>query len=168
MLCLVTQSYPTLCDPVDCSLPGTSVYGDSPGKNTGVGCHALLERIFPTQGWNPGLLRCRQILYCLSWFWSNIAKSHNYFSSNLGTGALAHIISKHTAWLSLLFFFVCVCSGCNFSSFHSALKTSAPSSEFSVAMGPYPSGKKGAQCPLWDEHKVESPRLLRQLMGSDG
>ena len=40
--------------------------GDSPGKNTGVGCHALLQGIFPTQGSNPGLLHCRQILYQLS------------------------------------------------------------------------------------------------------
>ena len=39
---------------------------DSPGKNTGVGCHSLLQGIFPTQGSNPGLLRCRQTLYCLS------------------------------------------------------------------------------------------------------
>ena len=31
------QSCPTLCDPVDCSLPASSVHGDSPGKNTGVG-----------------------------------------------------------------------------------------------------------------------------------
>ena len=30
---------------------------DSPGKNTGVGCHALLQGIFPTHGWNPCLLR---------------------------------------------------------------------------------------------------------------
>ena len=37
-----------------------------PGKNTGVGCHALLQGIFPTQGLNPGLLHCRQILYHLS------------------------------------------------------------------------------------------------------
>ena len=44
----------TLCDPMDCSLAGSSVHGDSPGKNTGVGCHALLE-IFPTQGSNPRL-----------------------------------------------------------------------------------------------------------------
>ena len=35
---------------------------DSPGKNTGVGCHFLLQGIFPTQGLNPCLLRCRQIL----------------------------------------------------------------------------------------------------------
>ena len=39
---------------------------DSPGKNTGVGCHSLLQGIFLTQGWNPGLLHCRQILYRLS------------------------------------------------------------------------------------------------------
>ena len=48
------------------SLPGSFVHGDSPGKNTGVGCHALLQGIFPTQGLNPGLLHCRQILYHLS------------------------------------------------------------------------------------------------------
>ena len=65
-LCLGAQSCPTLCDPVDCSLPGFSVHGDSPGKNTGVGCHALLQGIFPTRGSNPSLLHCRQILYCLS------------------------------------------------------------------------------------------------------
>ena len=39
---------------------------NSPGKNTGVGCHRLLQRIFPTQGSNPRLLHCRQILYGLS------------------------------------------------------------------------------------------------------
>ena len=39
-------------DTMDCSVPGSSVHGDSPGKNTGVGCHALLQGIFPTQGLN--------------------------------------------------------------------------------------------------------------------
>ena len=39
MLCLVAQSWLTLCDAMDCSLPGTSVHGDSPGRNTGVGFH---------------------------------------------------------------------------------------------------------------------------------
>ena len=39
---------------------------DSPGKNTGVGCHTLLQGIFPTQESNPGLSHCRQILYHLS------------------------------------------------------------------------------------------------------
>ena len=37
------QSCLTLCDPIDCSPPGSSVHGDSPGKNAGVGCHALLR-----------------------------------------------------------------------------------------------------------------------------
>ena len=36
---------------------------DSPGKNTRVSCHSLLQGVFPTQGSNPCLLRCRQILY---------------------------------------------------------------------------------------------------------
>ena len=39
---------------------------DSPGKNTGAGCHALLQGIFPTQGSDPGLAHGRQILYQLS------------------------------------------------------------------------------------------------------
>ena len=66
MLYLVAQSCPTPCDPMDCSPPGSSVHGDSPGKNTGVGCHALLQGIFLTQGSNPGLPHCRCVLYHLS------------------------------------------------------------------------------------------------------
>ena len=44
---LVAQSCPTLCNPRDCCPPGSSVHGDSPGKNTGLGCHALLTPIIP-------------------------------------------------------------------------------------------------------------------------
>ena len=65
-VCLVTQSCPTFYDRMDCSPPGSSVHGDSAGQNTGVGCHVLLQRIFPTQSSNPGLPHCRQILYHLS------------------------------------------------------------------------------------------------------
>ena len=65
-MCLVTQSCPTLCSPINCSLPDSFVHGYSPGNKTGVGCHALLQGIFPTQGLNPGLPQCRQILYHLS------------------------------------------------------------------------------------------------------
>ena len=65
VLCLAAQSCPTLCDPRDCSPPGSSVHGDSAGKNTGVGCHPL-QGIFLTQGSNPGLPHCRWILYHLS------------------------------------------------------------------------------------------------------
>ena len=66
LLCLVAQLCPTLCDPMDCSPPGSSVHRDSPGKNTGMGCRALLWGIFPTEGSNPGLQHCRWILYNLS------------------------------------------------------------------------------------------------------
>ena len=63
---LIAQSGPTLYDPVNCGPPGSSVHGDSPGKDTGVGCHALLQGIFPTQGANPGLPHHRWILCHLS------------------------------------------------------------------------------------------------------
>ena len=45
VLCLVSQSCPTLCESVDSSPSGSSVHWDSPGKNTGVGCHGLLQGI---------------------------------------------------------------------------------------------------------------------------
>ena len=54
MLCLAAQSYPTLCDPMDCGLQGSSGHGLSQAR--------ILE-IFPTQGSNPGLLHSRRILY---------------------------------------------------------------------------------------------------------
>ena len=84
----VTQACRTLSDPMDCSLSGSSVHGifqarvlewvaiaflhglyspwNSPGQNTGVCSLSLLQGIFPTQGSNPGLPHCRQILYQLS------------------------------------------------------------------------------------------------------
>ena len=55
----VAQPFPTLCDPMDGSLPGS---WDSPGKNTGVDCHFLLQGKFPTQGSTPGLPHWRQTL----------------------------------------------------------------------------------------------------------
>ena len=60
------QPCSTLCSLIDCSLLGSSVHGDSPGKYTGVGCHALLQGIVPTQELNMGLLHCKQVLYQLS------------------------------------------------------------------------------------------------------
>ena len=48
------------------SSPCSFVPGDSLGKNTGVGCHALLQGICPSQGSSPSLPHCRQILYLLS------------------------------------------------------------------------------------------------------
>ena len=55
------QLYLTLCDPMDCR-PVLCPW-NSPGKNTGVGCHFLLQEIFPTQELNPGLSHCRQTLH---------------------------------------------------------------------------------------------------------
>ena len=49
VLCLVAQSCPTLCDPLDCSPPSSSVHDDSSGKNTGIGYRALLQGTFQTQ-----------------------------------------------------------------------------------------------------------------------
>ena len=66
VLCLVAQSCPSPCKGMNCRPSGSSVHGDSPGKHTGEGCHALLQGVFPTQGLNLGLLHCRQILCCLS------------------------------------------------------------------------------------------------------
>ena len=57
---------------------------DSPGRNTGVGCHGLLQRIFPTLGLNPRLLHCRQILY----HWHH-----------LGSGFTLSFSSQHFPWL---------------------------------------------------------------------
>ena len=78
---LVAQLYPTLCNPTDCSLPGSFVHGDSPGKNTGVGCHFLLQGVFPTQGSNPGLPHCRQILYLWATREATPIKEHHIFFS---------------------------------------------------------------------------------------
>ena len=67
MCYLVTKLYPTVCDPMGCSLIGSSVHGISqmrilafPGENTGVGCHFLVQGIFPTQGSNPHLLNWQE------------------------------------------------------------------------------------------------------------
>ena len=54
--CMCAQSCLTLWDPMDCSTPGSSAYGNFPGKNTEEGCHFLLQEIFLAQGSNPCLL----------------------------------------------------------------------------------------------------------------
>ena len=96
LLCLIAQLCLTLCNPMDCSPPGSSVHRDSPGKNTGMGCHALLQRIFPTQGLNPGLPHCWWILYHLS-----------HQGSSLGVGMLLNktVPGPHSKTFSF------ICSG---------------------------------------------------------
>ena len=81
---LVTQSCPTLCDPIDCSPPGSSVHGDSPGRNTGVSCHSLFQRIFPTQGSNPCLLHWQVDSLPLSHQGSNTNPNYNEVSPHTG------------------------------------------------------------------------------------
>ena len=69
---------------------------DFPGKNTGVGCHFLLQEIFPTEGVNPGLPHCKQTLYRLShqgsFYSQEILKSQN----NSGKGKQSW--RAHTSW----------------------------------------------------------------------
>ena len=85
-VCLVTQLCLVLCDRMDYSPPGSSVLGNSPGKNTGVGFHALLQGIVSTQGLKPGLLHCRWIVFHLSHQGSkyliNKDNTHVHFVSN--------------------------------------------------------------------------------------
>ena len=64
-LWLVAQSGLTLCNTMDCGPPILCPW-DSPGKKTKVGCRALLQGIFLTRGWDPGLPLCRRILYRVS------------------------------------------------------------------------------------------------------
>ena len=63
----ISPEYSTLCNPMNCSLLGSSIHGIFPGKSTGVGCHFLIKWIFPAQGSNSGLLHCRLMLYHLSY-----------------------------------------------------------------------------------------------------
>ena len=72
---LVAQSCPTLCDPMNCSLPGSSL---SMGILQARILDFLLQGIFLTQGLNPSLLHCRQILYYLSHQGSPIFKRAQY------------------------------------------------------------------------------------------
>ena len=51
------HSCPTLCDPMDCSPPGSYVHWNSPGKSTGGGYHCLLQQTFPIEGLTLHLLR---------------------------------------------------------------------------------------------------------------
>ena len=110
ILCSVAQSRLTLCDPMDCTWPGSSVHEDSPDKNTGVGCHALLQGIFPTQGMNPDLPHCRRILYCLSYQRSPRILgwvAHSFFRgsswSKNWTRGLLHCRRLFTNWVTRIF-----------------------------------------------------------------
>ena len=55
-VCSLAQLCPSLCGPTDCSSPGSSAHGIFQARNTGVGCHFLLQGVFSNQGSNPHLL----------------------------------------------------------------------------------------------------------------
>ena len=92
LLLLSIFSCVRLCGtPMDCSSPGSSVYGASPGKNTRVGCYAFPHGIFPTQGSNPDLPHCRWILYQLC-TWSA------YHSKNMQHQSILYSPFKIDRW----------------------------------------------------------------------
>ena len=94
---LVAQSYPTLrCH----GLQPTRLFcpGDFPGKDTGVGCHFLPQGIFPTQGWNLGLLHCRQILH-----WLGYKESPYTWIYSFSDSFPLWFITKYWIWFPVLF-----------------------------------------------------------------
>ena len=98
---LVTQLCLTLSDPVGCNLSGSSVHGILQYSYTGVGSHFLLQGIFPTQGLNPGLLHCRQILYQLGhWTLANVSQKEWLRSilSSSGVSQVLWAVQTELAW----------------------------------------------------------------------
>ena len=89
----------TLCDLKDCSPPDSSVHGDSPGKNTGVGCHAFLQGTFPTRGTEP---RSPALHYHLShqspWILEWIAFSRGSSQPRNQTGVSCTAGGFFTSW----------------------------------------------------------------------
>ena len=77
-VCSVAKLCPTLCSPIDCSLPGSSAHG-IPGKNTGASCHFLHQGIFLTQGSNSRLLH---------WQICSLPLSHQNLPANVGDAGL--------------------------------------------------------------------------------
>ena len=84
----VAQSCPTLCDPKDCSPPGSSVYGIFQAKNTRVGSHFLLQGIFLTQGLNPCLLH---LLHCQA---DSLPLSHLQLETMFAVTVLQALVNK--------------------------------------------------------------------------
>ena len=86
----------TLCNPMDWSPPGSSVQGFSPGKNTGVGCHALLQGILLTQGSNPSLITFPALtggFFITTTIWEahHLHRYHAFFSpSSADVGLAGH------------------------------------------------------------------------------
>ena len=89
----------TLCNPWDCSPPGSSFHGISQARILECGSHSLLQQIFLTQGSNPDVLACRQILYRLSHQGSPIKNviQCSHFRQHL---TVCLFVFGHTTWLA--------------------------------------------------------------------
>ena len=107
---LVAQSFPTLCNSMNRNPPFSFDHGDSSGKNTGVGCHALFQGIFPTRDWNQvsciagGFFRRRQ------WHPTPVllpGKSHGR-RSLVGCSPWGSEESDMTEWLHFHFSLLCI------------------------------------------------------------
>ena len=129
-------------------LQGSSVHWDSPGRNTGVGCHAFLQGIFPTQGLNPGLVHCRWILYHASHKEAPLYAKEWYNSMSQDTGVSLSpkmIVNKSShAWI----FYLCSLQSVQFS--RSIVSDSLQPHELQHARPPCPSPTPGVypnSCP---------------------
>ena len=93
------QSCPTLCNPMDCSPPGSSVQKILQAR-TGMGCHALLQGIFPTQGSNLGLFSCiGRRVFTTSASWEALPLSKNRWELWFDLSNLHHDIHTFTLYL---------------------------------------------------------------------
>ena len=88
-LCVCAQLFPTLCDPVDCTLPGCSVHGIFPGKNTGVDCHFLFQVLFLTQELNLSLQ------HLLHWHTDSLPLS---YLGNLSSVQFSRSVMSDSLW----------------------------------------------------------------------
>ena len=130
-----------------------------PGKDTGVGCHFLLQGIFPTQGLNPGFLHCRQILYGLSYKGSpysfkyvfiaffnvcSFLSEHLLYMGLLSVQlAIGLLCTRHSSRLCLIIFSdicMCVSEGYSHLHFHLTSVCSPSSALFSASLTPSLSG----------------------------
>ena len=119
--CYATLSHSVVFDslrPMDCSLPGSSVLGASPGKNTGVGCHAILQGIFLTQGSHPVLhIAGRFFTVWATREASNAIGQYCFFpresqlSKHIGHGSKSKIMSR------FMQFFVIIIDGLSYFAF---------------------------------------------------
>ena len=101
--CAQSFSRVRLCDPMDYSPPGSSVHGDSPDKNTGVGCHALLQGSFPTP-------RSNQVSRIAGFFTDGANREARGLLCRLNV--IQHMKHWSPIWHTKCFIFAVCCCGC--------------------------------------------------------